>query len=240
MPNLKSISQPVPLSKLAYDALLKSILSGRMRPDEIHNEMVLAKDLGISRTPVREALLELSVQGLVTFLPRKGVVVNQFTMKDIDEIFEVRRAIESAAVEKIAAVSPLPDLGPIKKMIDKQRDAKEKSDFMSYLKADRDYHVSFSKLTGNSRIVAISENLRNMIHLMGTQALMLEGRAEGVIREHEAIMAAIQNGDPEQARAAMIDHLLKSEAAVKEAYRLKNFESDPGPLKQRRYQPLRS
>jgi DNA-binding GntR family transcriptional regulator len=234
MPKLKSISQPVPLSKLAYDALLKSILSGQMHPGEIHNEMVLAKGLGISRTPVREALLELSVQGLVTFLPRKGVVVNQFTMKDIDEIFEVRRAIESAAMEKIAALKPLPDLSPIQKMIDKQRAAKEKGEFMTYLKTDRDYHVSFSKMTGNSRIVAISENLRNMIHLMGTQALMLEGRAEGVIREHEAIVAAIQSGDPQQAREAMIDHLLKSEAAVKEAYRLRNTESYTVPLKQKR------
>ncbi len=221
MSNLKSIAQPVSLSRLAYNALLKSILSGQMHPKEIYNEMLLAKELGISRTPVREALLELSVQGLVTFLPRKGVIVNQFKNKDINEIFEVRRAIEGRAVEKLASLSPPPDLGDIEKTLYKQRKSGDKGDFISFLDADRDYHVILSKLTGNSRIVAISETLRNMIHLMGTRALMLSGRAEEVINEHELIVKAIRSRESRKARESMNDHLLKSELAVKEAYQRK-------------------
>lgn len=219
MPNLQLLDQPASLSRLAYQALLKSILSGQMRAQEIYNEMVLAKDLGISRTPVREALLELAANGLVTFLPRKGIIVNQFTGRDIDEIFEVRRAIEGAAVEKLAAMSPSPDLGDVYKAIEKQKTAMEKGDFDFFLREDRIYHVCFCKLTGNQRMVAIAENLRNMIHLMGTQALMLPGRAETVIKEHESIAQAIDRRDSVMARTAMIDHLHKSEAAVKEAFR---------------------
>ncbi len=214
MPKLKSLSQPATLSKLAYDAILKSILSNEMRSNEIYNEMMLAKDLGISRTPVREALLELSVQGLVTFLPRKGIVVNGFDEKDVDEIFEIRRAIDSAAVEKLALADPQPDFRSLHKSIARQNSAVEKNDFWKYLQADRDFHVTLAHLTGNQRMVAISKNIRNMVHLMGTQALELPGRMEAVLDEHNRILDAIVQRNPQEARAAIVDHLIKSEQAV--------------------------
>jgi DNA-binding GntR family transcriptional regulator len=218
MPKLKSLDQPASLSKLAYDAILKSILSNEMQPNEIYNEMMLAKDLGISRTPVREALLELSVQGLVTFLPRKGIVVNRFTENDVDEIFEIRRAIESAAVEKLASADPPPDTRTLQSSLDRQRDAVQKKDYWMYLRADRDFHVTLSKLTGNRRLMAISENIRNMVHLMGTQALELPGRAKAVLEEHERILDAIAKQKPQKAREAILDHLVRSERAVLDAF----------------------
>ena len=217
MPKLKSLNQPASLSRLAYDAILKSILSNDIRPDEIYNEMVLAKDLGISRTPVREALLELSVQGIVTFLPRKGIVVNRFTETDVDEIFEIRRAIESAAVEKLASVNSPPDTRGLQQSLKQQQDAILNKDFWKYMRADKDFHIILSQLTGNRRLVAISENIRNMVHLMGTQALELPGRADKVLDEHTQILDAIVHRKPQQARKAIIDHLINSEQAVLEA-----------------------
>jgi DNA-binding GntR family transcriptional regulator len=214
MPKLKSLSQPASLSKLAYDAILKSILFNEMTPEEVYNEIVLAKDLGISRTPVREALLELSVQGLVTFIPRKGIVVNRFTENDVYEIFEIRRAIESAAVEKIASLNPRPDTTLLEKSLDKQNNAIQRNDFWMYMRADRDFHVILSQLTGNRRLVSILENIRNMVHLMGTQALELSGRPAEVLEEHYKIIKAIQDQKPKRAREAIIDHLIKSENAV--------------------------
>ena len=218
MPKLKSLDQPASLSNLAYDAILKSILSNAMRPDEIYNEMALAKDLGISRTPVREALLELSVQGLVTFLPRKGIVINRFTENDVDEIFEIRRAIDSTAVEKLASVHPPPDTRLLWKSIKQQNDAVKKNDHWKYLRADRDFHIALSKLTGNQRLVAIAENIRNMVHLMGTQALEFPGRMQEVIDEHTRIIEAIEQRKPQQAREAIVDHLNKSEQAVLDTF----------------------
>jgi DNA-binding GntR family transcriptional regulator len=218
MPKLKSLSQPASLSKLAYNAILKSILSNNMTPDEVYNEIALARDLGISRTPVREALLELSVQGLVTFIPRKGIVVNRFTEKDVYEIFEIRRAIEAAAVEKIASMSPAPDTSLLQKSIDRQNAAIPKKDLWMYMRADRDFHVTLSQLTGNRRLVAISENIRNMVHLMGTQALEAPGRAKEVLAEHKRILAAIKKREPQRAKEAIVDHLVKSENAVLVAF----------------------
>lgn len=218
MPKMRSLDQPATLSKLAYDAILKSILSNRMRPDEVYNEMTLAKDLGISRTPVREALLELSVQGLVTFLPRKGVVVQRFTENDVEEIFEIRRAIDAAAVEKLATLDPPPDIRPLEKVIKRQNEALEKRDYWRYLRADRDFHVTLSKLTGNGRLVAIAENIRNMVHLMGIHALEIPGRLDEVLEEHHEIIDAIVKRDPRRARAAIMDHLIRSERAVLDTF----------------------
>ncbi len=218
MPKLKSLDQPASLSRLAYDAILKSILSNEMHPDEIYNEVMLAKDLGISRTPVREALLELSVQGLVTFLPRKGIVVNRLTENDVEEIFEIRRAIDSTAVEKIASVDPPPDIRLLQKSLKEQKDAVKKNDYWKYLRADRDFHVTLAELTGNKRLVVIAENIRNMVHLMGIQALELPGRTKEVIDEHMRILDAIVQRKPQQAREAIVDHLIKSEQAVLDTF----------------------
>lgn len=216
-PKLKSLDQPASLSKLAYDAILKSILSNEMIPGDIYNEMALAQDLGISRTPVREALLELSVQGLVKFLPRKGVVVYRINAKDVDEIFEIRRAIDATAVEKLASADPPPDTRLLRKALKKQNAAVEKKSYWKYLRADRDFHVTLAQLTGNSRLVAIAENIRNLVHLMGIQALERQGRMLAVLDEHTRIIEAIEQRQPQQAREAVIDHLIKSEQAVLDA-----------------------
>ena len=87
MTTLAAIQQPPALAKIAYEALRDSILAGRLRSSEVYSEKVLADELGISKTPVREALLELSAQGLVQFLPRRGVRVTHFSKKDAQEVF---------------------------------------------------------------------------------------------------------------------------------------------------------
>ncbi len=216
MPKLQSLNKPESLAKMARDALLDSILSGHLKLDEVYNEMALAKDLGISRTPVREALLELSVQGLVRFIPRKGVVINRFTETDVAEIFELRKALETAIVERVARNDPPVNMAVIERTLTDQRTAFEKRDYRAFLDADRAFHIEFCRLTQNRRMQAILENLRNMIHLMGTQALQLEGRGETVLAEHEAIIEAARQKDPEAARNAMLHHLDNSESAVLE------------------------
>jgi DNA-binding GntR family transcriptional regulator len=217
MPKFSTIEQPESLAKKAHDAIRNSILSGDWEIGEIYNEKAIAADLGISRTPVREALLELSSQGLIVFLPRKGLMVNRFTRRDVDEIFELRKAIELAAVEKITRTSPLFDLFEIEDSLLKQRKAVNEKDYPAFMEADRLFHTRFSELTNNGRLIAILENLRDMIHMMGYKALSLEGRALEVIEEHQAIFDAVKKGNVEEARSAMEKHLEKSKEAVQES-----------------------
>jgi len=212
-----AIKQPESLAKMAYEAIRKSILSGQWKIGELYNEKAIAADLGISRTPVREALLELASQDLIIFLPRRGLMVNRFTRRDVDEIFELRKAIELAAVEKITIASPPFDLFEIEEALLSQRKAVKQKDYLAFMEADRLFHIRFSELTNNRRLIAILDNIRDMIHVMGAKALALEGRAIEVIGEHQTIFEAVKKGNIEEARRAMAYHLDQSKEAVVES-----------------------
>ncbi len=217
MQKFAALKQPESLAKMAYESIRNSILSGQWTIRELYNEKAIAADLGISRTPVREALLELASQDLIIFLPRRGLMVNRFTRRDVDEIFELRKAIEMATVEKIARTSPPFDLFEIEKSLLNQRKAVKQKDYLAFMEADRLFHTSFSELTNNRRLIAILENIRDMIHVMGVKALALEGRAIEVIEEHQTILEAVKKGNIEEARRAMDYHLDQSKEAVEES-----------------------
>ena len=217
MPKFAALKQPESLAKMAYEAIRKSILSGQWKIGELYNEKAIAADLGISRTPVREALLELASQDLIIFLPRRGLMVNRFTRRDVDEIFELRKAIELAAVEKITVTSPPFDLFEIEGALLSQRKAVKQKDYLAFMEADRLFHTSVSELTSNRRLIAILDNIRDMIHVMGAKALALEGRAVEVIKEHQTILEAVKKGNLEEARRAMAYHLDQSKEAVVES-----------------------
>ena len=212
-----AIKQPESLARMAYEAIRQSILSGQWKLGELYNEKAIAADLGISRTPVREALLELASQDLIIFLPRRGLMVNRFTRRDVDEIFELRKAIELAAVEKITVAAPPFDLFEIEESLLNQRKAVKQKDYLAFMEADRLFHTSFSELTNNRRLIAILDNIRDMIHVMGAKALALEGRAIEVIEEHQTIFEAVKKGNIEEARKAMAYHLDQSKEAVEES-----------------------
>ncbi len=214
MTKLRRIVQPLPLAKMAYDALRNSILAGQLKPGEIYNEMSLAKELGISRTPVREALLELANQQLVTFLPRKGVLVNHPTAKDVEEIFELRKAVELYAIEKVAKMVRECDLSRVEAALNSQRRALKSGDFQAYMAADRVFHMTFSELCDNRRLIGVVENMRDLMHLIGVKALGSEGRGDAVIAEHEEILEAVKRGDVVAAKAALERHLEQTKEAV--------------------------
>jgi DNA-binding GntR family transcriptional regulator len=214
MPNLKTLKQPLPLAKMAYESLRESILKGELAPGEIYNEKGLAKELGISRTPVREALLELSAQGFVTFIPRKGVKVNHYSRRDVEEIFELRMAIELAVMEKVAKLSSSCDLTKLEATLKEQQRAIEKKDYEGFLKADKEFHTTFSELAGNKRFVSILENIRDLYHMMARDALNDEQRWKEVVEEHKQVLQAAREGKASQAKKAMERHLKQSWSAV--------------------------
>jgi len=213
---LTQLKKPEPLTKMAYEALRSSILLNKMTTDIIYNEKNLAEKLGISRTPVREALLELSSQGLVTFLPRKGVIIKKFTDHDVEEIFELRCILETGALKKACSQRKLLDLTEIKQYVAVQRcittGNKNVSNFMEM---DRNFHMAFARLTGNQRLITIMENIRDITHIMGSHALSTEGRMKEVVEEHDNILQAVLKGNVDNALEHLENHLNLSKAAVK-------------------------
>jgi DNA-binding GntR family transcriptional regulator len=217
--NISAIVQPLPLAKLAYERLRQSILEGHMKAGEVYNEMALAEELGVSRTPVREALLELASQGLVTFLPRKGVKVNFLTRSDAEELFEIRRIMECAVAEKVALACSERILRPADREFKLAKKAAEKHDTSAFLSADRNFHNELAKMANNSRIISILGNLRDLIHMLGLEALSQPDRMDEVVAEHELILAGIRAGDAERAKKAMHAHLGATRRAVLQQYK---------------------
>jgi len=218
------IEKPQSLAKIAYTKIRRSILEGEVKPGEIINEMSLAKILGISRTPVREALLELATQGLVTFLPRRGVQIRHFTPQDVEDVFELRKAIELASVEKISQNIEHLNLAPLEKALHSQQQALENNDRIAFLEGDRQFHSTLANLTGNRLLVSLQDNLRDMIQVMGIEALTRIGRMREVLDEHGYVYRFMSQSRTDLARKAMEDHLERSKEAVLEQHLAENCE----------------
>ena len=216
--NLRPIEQPKSLKQVAYEALHRAIMAGELVQGKIYREKELAAKLSISRTPVREALLELSTKELVTFLPRKGIMIKQFNENDWDEIFELRRALEVAILEKVAPKASREDIQRMEAILHEQQACMDREDFLEFLHQDRLFHSYLSEKTDNIRMIRSYANIQDLIQLMGTYALTAEGRTKGALEEHQAIVAAIAAGDAEGARKAMVHHLEVSRKLALERY----------------------
>ncbi|MCG8633219.1 MAG: GntR family transcriptional regulator [Desulfobacterales bacterium] len=219
---LNRINKPEPLAKTALKALRHSILANDLTTGVVYNEKQLAQDLGISRTPVREALLELSSKRLVRFLPQKGVIINTFSQKDIEDVFDVRTALEVYSITKVCRNIKTTNISVLKECLAEQKKSAGTGDTNRFMEADRRFHISFTTLTNNNYLMDMMHDIRDMMHLMGFKALGLEGRMHQVIREHEAVLKAVCTGDAATAVAQMETHLALSKAAVNKTKEEKN------------------
>lgn len=215
---LNKITKPESLAKKVTKALRQSILNNELTPNVIYNEKSIAQDLGISRTPVREALLELSAKRLVKFLPQKGVVINTFTLEDIDDAFEIRTALEVFSVQKLCLNTNDLDTTPLEKFLTDQKNAVASKDEIRFMEADRHFHIGFTRLTKNSYLIDMMEDIRDIMHLMGFKALGINGRMKLVVKEHQEILSAVQQKSVSLAMEKMRVHLENSRDAVKTVY----------------------
>jgi DNA-binding GntR family transcriptional regulator len=216
--NLRPIDQPRSLKQVAYEALHRAIMAGELLQGQIYREKELAAKLSISRTPVREALLELSAKELVEYLPRKGVMIKQFDNNDWEEIFELRRALEVAIIEKVATRASPEDVQRMEAILREQQACTERNDFLEFLHHDRLFHSFLSEKTDNSRMSRSYSNIQDLIQLMGTYALTAKGRTKEALEEHQGIVAAIAAGDADSAKKAMLNHLEITKKLALERY----------------------
>ncbi|MBU1343674.1 MAG: GntR family transcriptional regulator [Proteobacteria bacterium] len=222
---LNKINKPEALAKTAYRILRRSILTNDLTVGVVYNEKSLANDLGISRTPVREALLELSSKRLVKFLPQKGVIINVFSNKEIDDVFEIRTALEVFSIKKICLSYKTLDISHLTKDLNDQKNAARLKNKLEFMEADRSFHIGFSRLAQNNYLEDMMQDIRDIMHLMGFRALDIEGRIKEVVIEHENILNAIVKGDVSLAKEHMTHHLEVSKKAVKQIYQDENRQT---------------
>jgi DNA-binding GntR family transcriptional regulator len=199
--------------------LRERIFSGELTPGMFLDEIQLAEQMNISRTPLREALKVLTAEGLVRHEPRRGSFVNEVTEQDLDEIFPVIALLEGRCAFEAAQRATDGDLAALEDLHEKlARHAKAKR-INEYYATNFAIHEAIIALAGNRWLAGVINDLRKIVKLARLQQLHAPGRLEQSLSEHLAVFAALKARDPEGAEAAMRTHLSRQRSALRELAR---------------------
>ncbi len=186
----------------AYSNIKESILTVRFPPGYQVLEAQLADDLGMSRTPVREALIRLSDEGLVEIVPRRGVRVVPLSSVDMAEIYEVLTSLEVTAVEKVTKAGLSEEASVSFELLLKEMEhALDENDLDTWADADARFHLKILSLSGNSVLTSIGTSLTNKAHRARLLTLRLRPKPERSNREHREVVEAMRQGKVGQAGA---------------------------------------
>ena len=193
----------------AYDALKEAIRNNVFAPGYQVSEQEIASRLGMSRTPVHEAVIRLQEEGLVRVLPRRGVVVCAISPDDMREIYGVIIALEAASAEMLAE-KPEGERSPVADELDavndRMRSALAADDLDEWAKADERFHQLLVELSGNGRLARVFHTIMDQSHRARMLTLRLRPKPTSSTREHRAIVDAIRRGDARAARERAKHH----------------------------------
>ncbi|WP_019815997.1 GntR family transcriptional regulator [Saccharomonospora saliphila] len=196
------------LAKTIFDELRGAIVSGELVPGTLYSVHDLAARLGVSRTPVREALIQLSERGMVRFERNRGIRVLRTSLHDLEEVFAVRLLLEVPATFR-ATTQHAPGLTEdLAGHLAAMRAAADEHDETAFMAADRRFHQALNAASGNLRLAHYVDSLRDMVLLRGTSTVDRSRGLHDILAEHETIHAAIRHGEAERAAEAMREHLL--------------------------------
>lgn len=205
----ENILESKPLREKIADKIRADIIKGVYADEERLVEPKLAKSLGISRTPIREALRQLETEGFIEIVPRKGAVVKSLTVNDIDDLYAVKASLEGLAARQATANLTEKDIDRLRKMNDKFRDiAYENPNIMDeYLKYNVDFHNIFITASKNKKILEILDGLSKNFQRFKTLLVSNPERAQHAVEEHQAIIDAFATGDPDLAENRVRWHI---------------------------------
>lgn len=209
------IDRPDTLSQKAYDILRQAIRSGALVQNTLYSEGELARSMGISRTPVREALIELARERMIDIVPQRGFRLRELNAAERQEVFELRRVLESYIVRKLARQATAEQIARLRAVVRQQEEVI--GDEIEFLTLDEQFHLLMPLMIGLERTHDMMVTLRGALWLIGSTAIMLDSRVQLVLAEHRAIVDAIEAGDGDAAVRAMTDHL-SATAQASEAY----------------------
>ncbi|MFF5564834.1 GntR family transcriptional regulator [Streptomyces sp. NPDC012623] len=191
----------------AYAYLKENVLTDPDRQDEFLSEQELADRLGLSRTPIREALLLLAAEDLVRLVPRRGAQIVPLSGREITELMELRGIVERYAAEQIIPGGRAP-LAELTELLDRQRALSGPEHAKEFIAVDHLFHATMVAAAGNTLLSRHYDGLRSRQIRAGVVALYNQhGRQQSVLTEHQAIVAAIAADDRQAARTAIDTHL---------------------------------
>lgn len=223
--NLKSLKEQV------YEYLRGQLGKGELLPGSSINMDETSQKLGVSRTPLRDALLQLEMEGFVSIFPRRGVVVNHLTLRDIENYYEIIGALESAALMASFDQLKVLQVGKMKALNAEMKKAIDKDDFNLYYQKNLEFHDIFLSLSENQNLVKIVNTLKKRLYDFPRQQGFVKAWEETSIGEHEDLVKLIEEGKKEQASAYIRD--IHWSYRVQERFLKKYYEQAEAPPEKR-------
>lgn len=206
--------QFLPLRDVVFNTLRQSILRGELKPGERLMEIRLANQLGVSRTPIREAIRMLELEGLVIMIPRKGAQVAQITEKDLNDVLEVRIGLEELAARFACERIGSEALGELYQASRRFEKLLETDDLQALAKADVEFHDIIYQATDNARLVQLLNNLREQMYRYRIEYLKDVKSRRSLVEEHDALWQALKDRDLEQAQLIIREHIKRQQKSI--------------------------
>ncbi|MBD5104678.1 MAG: GntR family transcriptional regulator [Ruminococcaceae bacterium] len=204
---MKLQSDNGPLRVQVFKAIEDAVLNGEYKDGDSLNELKISEELGVSRTPVREALMQLELEGLAKNIPNKGAVVIGITEKDIEDIYAVRIRIEGLAARLCAENISEDELKRFQEIVDLQEFYLAKHDTEQIWSLDSDFHKIIYNASQSRPLKFMLSNFHNYIKRARDISVHADGRAEKTVSEHKAILQAVRDRDGELAELLMARHI---------------------------------
>lgn len=216
----KQMNEFLPLRDVVFNTLRQAILTGELKPGERLMEIHLANKLGVSRTPIREAIRKLELEGLVTMIPRRGAEVAQITEKSMNDVLEVRRAMDALCTELACERISEEEITALKAACDNFAEAVKTKDVRKCAQADVEIHDIIVQATGNMRLVQLINNLSEQMYRYRFEYLKDISRYDSLIEEHREIYESIKRRDKVAASAAAKLHIDNQKKTIIQQIRL--------------------
>ena len=210
----------LPLRDVVFKTLRQAILTGELKPGERLMEIHLANKLGVSRTPIREAIRKLELEGLVTMVPRRGAQVARITEKSMSDVLEVRRALDELAVELACLRITQEEKEQLKEACLNFEKIVITNDVHEIAKADVAFHDIIFAATGNGRLSQMVNNLAEQMYRYRYEYIKDEKQHDMLVKEHRKIYDSIIANDTDSAKEAIRIHIENQEKAILRQIRL--------------------
>ena len=206
----------LPLRDVVFNTLREAILRGDLQPGERLMELQLADKLGVSRTPIREAIRMLEQEGLAVTVPRKGAEVAKMTLKGMEDVLEIRGALDELAVELACERITEEQLNDLEKRKQDFEVSLKSGNLKQIAEADVHFHDVIYDATCNPKLINLLNNLREQIYRYRVEYIKKAENHPILMEEHEAIYKALSKRDKQAAKAAIYRHVENQATAVKQ------------------------
>ena len=214
-----NMNEYLPLRDVVFNTLRQAILRGELKPGERLMEIQLANKLGVSRTPIREAIRKLELEGLVLMIPRKGAEITEKNMRDV---LEVRKALEELAVQLACDKITKEEIEEMKKAAEEFRMILKNKDITEIAEADVRFHDIIYMATDNQKLIHLLNKLREQMYRYRVEYLKNPDVHEQLTQEHEEIVYHIKRREKVEATAVTCQHIDNQVSAVTDKIRTKN------------------